>query len=150
MKLPNNLFNFSKNHKEVDQSEYWHNITQGMCTDKNEFHNIKETNKKTDSKWDSRTEDDDGLSEMKLDMSEETSTVDIEELELEKREELATARCIVCGVTGIHHKVISHANTHHKHFKGSKVELVHRTFHTCKLCNKKLLFTKSSVRLHLR
>ena len=72
----------------------------------------------------------------------------VEEIDLEERP--ATAQCSVCGEFGLHSKIKHHIYRHHKDIEDKKVKFVNKTYHSCRLCSKKVVFTEDCIYGHIR
>ena len=95
-------------------------------------------------------EDDTGVSKRKIkhQINQQISENGVEEIDLEEKP--ATARCSVCGESGPHSKIKHHIYRHHKDIEDKKVKFVNKTYHSCRLCSKKVMFTEDCIYGHIR
>ena len=115
-------------------------------------HKNIERAKEEEALKDYEMEDNTGVSKRKIkheiNKQMQISENGVEEIDLEEKP--ATARCSVCGKTGLHKSIRTHIYKHHKDIEDKKVEFVNKTYHSCRLCNKKVVFTEDCIYGHIR
>jgi len=130
---------------ELEDNSIWMKGNAGELAHKN-----IERAKEEEALKDYEMEDDTGVSKRKIkhQINQQISENGVEEIDLEERP--ATAQCSVCGEFGLHSKIKHHIYRHHKDIEDKKVKFVNKTYHSCRLCSKKVVFTRDCIYSHIR